>query len=45
MLDAAIERAKVYADAGADGIFAPGLVDPALIAELVSATSLPINGY
>jgi 2-methylisocitrate lyase-like PEP mutase family enzyme len=43
MLETAIDRAKAYADAGADGIFAPGLIDPALIAELVSSISLPLN--
>ena len=43
MLGSAIDRAKAYADAGADGIFVPGLVDTVLIAELVSSISLPIN--
>jgi 2-methylisocitrate lyase-like PEP mutase family enzyme len=43
MLVSAIERAKAYADAGADGIFVPGLIDLVLIAELVSSSSLPIN--
>ena len=43
MLTMAIESAKAYADVGADGIFAPGLMDLKLIAELVSSTSLPIN--
>ena len=43
MLEMAIDRAKAYADAGADGLFAPGLIDPVLIAELVSSTSLPVN--
>lgn len=43
MLEMAIDRAKAYADAGADGIFAPGLIDPMLIAELVSSVSLPVN--
>lgn len=42
-LDQAIERAKAYADAGADGFFAPGLADPALIAALCAATPLPVN--
>ena len=39
----AIDRANAYADAGADGLFAPGLIDPVLIAELASSTSLPVN--
>jgi methylisocitrate lyase len=43
MVEAAIERARAYADAGANGIFAPGLVDRALIARLASAAPLPLN--
>jgi methylisocitrate lyase len=43
MVDAALERARAYADAGADGLFVPGLVDLALIARLVSASPLPVN--
>lgn len=43
MLAAAIERARAYADAGADGLFAPGLADAALIARLVRASALPVN--
>ncbi len=43
MLDLAIERARVYADAGADGFFAPGLRDEALIGALCQATDLPVN--
>jgi methylisocitrate lyase len=43
MVDAALERARAYADAGADGLFAPGLIDVALIARLVSASPLPVN--
>jgi methylisocitrate lyase len=43
MLEMAIDRAKAYADAGADGIFVPGLIDLALIAELTSSISLPVN--
>jgi 2-methylisocitrate lyase-like PEP mutase family enzyme len=42
-LSDAIERAKAYADAGADGLFAPGLVDVALIARLAKASPLPLN--
>jgi 2-methylisocitrate lyase-like PEP mutase family enzyme len=38
-----LERAKAYADAGADGLFAPGLVDAELIGELVEQVSLPLN--
>jgi 2-methylisocitrate lyase-like PEP mutase family enzyme len=43
MLKEAIERAHAYADAGADGIFAPGLIDRALIARLAAASPLPLN--
>jgi 2-methylisocitrate lyase-like PEP mutase family enzyme len=39
----AIERARVYADAGANGLFAPGLADISLIARLAEASPLPIN--
>ena len=38
-----LERAKAYADAGGDGLFAPGLVNPDLIAELTAKCSLPVN--
>src|SRR5690242_2095447 len=38
-----IERAHAYADAGADGLFAPGLADIALIARLAQASPLPLN--
>lgn len=43
MLDEVITRAKAYADAGADGFFAPGLVDISLIQELCEACPLPVN--
>ena len=43
LVDAAIARADVYADAGAGCFFAPGLSDPALIAQLVKAAQLPVN--
>jgi 2-methylisocitrate lyase-like PEP mutase family enzyme len=39
----ALERAKAYAGAGADGLFVPGLADLALIAELTKASPLPVN--
>ena len=42
-LDEAARRAKVYADAGADGIFVPGLNDLALIEKFVRLTPLPVN--
>jgi 2-methylisocitrate lyase-like PEP mutase family enzyme len=42
-LNEAAQRAKVYAEAGADGIFVPGLTDPALIEKFVQLTPLPVN--
>jgi 2-methylisocitrate lyase-like PEP mutase family enzyme len=39
----AIERAHAYANAGADGLFAPGLEDIALIARLAKESPLPLN--
>lgn len=38
-----IERAQAYADAGANGLFVPGLADAALIARVVEASPLPVN--
>jgi 2-methylisocitrate lyase-like PEP mutase family enzyme len=42
-LNEAARRAKVYGDAGADGIFVPGLTDLALIERIVQLTPLPVN--
>ena len=42
-VEAALERARAYAQAGADGLFAPGLVDEELIARLAAASPLPLN--
>ncbi len=42
-LNEAAKRAKAYADAGADGIFVPGLNDLALIEKFVQLTPLPVN--
>lgn len=42
-LNEAIRRAKIYAEAGADGIFVPGLTDLDLIEEFVQLTPLPVN--
>lgn len=39
----ALDRARHYADAGANGFFAPGLVDPALIEALCRDCPLPVN--
>jgi 2-methylisocitrate lyase-like PEP mutase family enzyme len=38
-----ILRAKQYQDLGADGLFVPGVQDPAVIKEITSATSMPVN--
>jgi len=43
LLDHAVERALAYGDAGANGIFMPGLTSPALIARAVEAIPLPLN--
>ncbi|QLC26109.1 isocitrate lyase/phosphoenolpyruvate mutase family protein [Parasphingopyxis algicola] len=41
--DEAVTRAKAYADAGANGFFAPGLTDESEIAALCEASPLPVN--
>ena len=43
MLQAAIERARAYAEAGASGIFAPGLIDLEMISRLAATLHLPLN--
>lgn len=43
LLPEAIARARAYADAGASGLFVPGLKDTGLIGDLCAATSLPVN--
>jgi 2-methylisocitrate lyase-like PEP mutase family enzyme len=43
MVAAALERARAYAGAGADGLFVPGLVDERLIGLLVDGSPLPVN--
>jgi len=40
---ATLARAAAYVDAGADGIFVPGLADPASIREITSALPVPVN--
>lgn len=39
----AVARARAYADAGASGLFVPGLADAALIAQICEASPLPVN--
>lgn len=43
MLQDAISRAAAYAEAGASGIFVPGLINAELMARLTKATKLPVN--
>ncbi len=38
-----IRRGKLYAESGADGLFAPAMHDPKAIGEVVNAVGLPIN--
>jgi 2-methylisocitrate lyase-like PEP mutase family enzyme len=38
-----VARASAYLDAGADGVFVPGVVDPETIAALVAAIAAPLN--
>ena len=38
-----ISRASQYRDAGADGIFVPGVADPEAIRELANGIELPLN--
>lgn len=42
-LDEALQRADAYAEAGASGLFAPGLRDPDLIKKLCDRSPLPVN--
>ena len=42
-VEAALERARIYAEAGADGLFVPGLSDEALIGRICEASPLPVN--
>ncbi|HEV8593158.1 MAG TPA: isocitrate lyase/phosphoenolpyruvate mutase family protein [Pyrinomonadaceae bacterium] len=42
-LEQMIERAAAYAEAGASGFFAPGLVNPDFIGRLVDASPIPVN--
>jgi 2-methylisocitrate lyase-like PEP mutase family enzyme len=43
MLATALERGHLYAQAGADGLFVPGLSDARFIGRLVEASPLPVN--
>jgi 2-methylisocitrate lyase-like PEP mutase family enzyme len=42
-LERTIERAKLYKEAGADGLFVTGVQDTSIIKEITAAVSLPVN--
>ena len=42
-VDEAVARAEAYLGAGADGIFLPGVADPATIGTLVAKIAAPVN--
>ncbi len=42
-LEESIRRGKLYAEAGADGLFMPGMSDVAQIRDVVNAIDLPLN--
>ncbi|WP_018344385.1 isocitrate lyase/PEP mutase family protein [Cytophaga aurantiaca] len=42
-LELTIKRAKLYQDAGANGLFVPAVSDPDTIKQIVSSTTLPLN--
>lgn len=41
--DATVARLRAFAEAGADGVFVPGVSDAATLAKLAAATPLPLN--
>lgn len=43
MVEEALRRARAYADAGASGLFVPGVIAEPLIARLANASPLPLN--
>ena len=43
LIDAALERGRAYAEAGADGLFVPGLINERLIARYCVEAPLPVN--
>jgi 2-methylisocitrate lyase-like PEP mutase family enzyme len=43
LADAVLERAKAYADAGANSLFVPFVYDPALIERICRESPLPVN--
>lgn len=43
LIDAALERGRAYAEAGANGLFVPGLAEETLIETVCEAAPLPVN--
>ena len=43
LVEAALERAAAYAEAGASGLFVPGLADLDLLAQVCARSPLPVN--
>ncbi|NYE72743.1 isocitrate lyase/PEP mutase family protein [Microlunatus parietis] len=43
LVAATIERARTFVKAGADGVFVPGVTDPALVRDLVAGVPAPLN--
>jgi 2-methylisocitrate lyase-like PEP mutase family enzyme len=43
LVQMAIERGQAYHEAGASGLFVPGLLDPAALAQIAEAVPLPLN--
>ncbi|WP_454858515.1 isocitrate lyase/PEP mutase family protein [Promicromonospora soli] len=42
-VEATLDRARAYVDAGADGIFVPAATEPAVLERLASSLPLPLN--
>lgn len=42
-LERTLKRAKLYEEAGADGLFVTGVQDPVIIKEITGTVSLPVN--
>jgi len=42
-LETTLKRAKLYADAGADGLFVTGVSDISLVKEITTTVTLPVN--
>ncbi|MFM7569817.1 MAG: isocitrate lyase/phosphoenolpyruvate mutase family protein, partial [Betaproteobacteria bacterium] len=42
-LSESVARCRAYVEAGADGVFVPGALEPAIIEALVAATPAPLN--